>query len=98
MLNINTDTIETRLKINHSIESTFIIEYTTCELEVKFNENVNVDFDFNEVNIKSIDVNMKAVLLSDNGSTTFKLNKSLEKQIEKLIVEKMQDEYIKLTA
>lgn len=98
MLNINTNIIGARLEINHSIESTLIIEYATCELEVRFNENVNIDLDFNEVNVKSIDINRKLNLLSDNGVSTINLNKCLEKQIEKLIVEKLQDEYIQLTA
>lgn len=98
MLNINTDIIDSRLNINQSIESTLIIEYATCELEVRFNENVNIDIDFNEVDVKSINVNMKAILLSDNGSTTFNLNKNLENQIESLIVRKIQNEYIQLTA
>ena len=98
MLNINTDIIDSRLNINQSIESTLIIEYATCELEVRFNENVNIDINFNEVDVKSINVNMKAILLSDNGSTTFNLNKNLENQIESLIVRKIQNEYIQLTA
>ncbi|MEG0696919.1 hypothetical protein [Algoriella sp.] len=98
MLNINTNIIDSRLNINQSIESTLIIEYATCELEVKFNENVKIDIDFNDVNIESIDVNMKAILLSDNGSTTFNLNKKLENQIEQLIVQKIQNEYLQLTA
>ena len=98
MLNINTDIIDSRLNINQSIESTLIIEYATCELEVIFNENVNIDIDFNEVDVKSINVNMIAILLSDNGSTTFNLNKNLENQIESLIVRKIQNEYIQLTA
>lgn len=98
MLNINTNIIDSRLNINQSIESTLIIEYATCELEVRFNENVNIDIDFNEVDVKSINVNMKAILLSDNGSTNFNLNKNLENQIESLIVRKIQNEYIQLTA
>lgn len=98
MLNVNTNIIDTRFTLNQSIESTLIIEYATCELEVRFNENVNIDIDFNEVDVKSINVNMKAILLSDNGSTTFNLNKNLENQIESLIVRKIQNEYIQLTA
>ena len=98
MLNINTNIIDSRLNINQSIESTLIIEYATCELEVRFNENVNIDINFNEVDVKSINVNMKAILLSDNGSTNFNFNKNLENQIESLIVRKIQNEYIQLTA
>ena len=98
MLNVNTNIIDTRFTLNQSIESTLIIEYATCELEVRFNENVNIDIDFNEVDVKSINVNMKAILFSDNGSTTFNLNKNLENQIESLIVRKIQNEYIQLTA
>lgn len=111
MLNINTNIIDTRFTLNQSTdEFALTIEYKNCELEVNFRANVNVDensnydydFDsyntFKEVEVKSISVERKASLLSDNGLTTFNINKNIEKQIERIIEGKLQDQYLLLTA
>ncbi len=99
MLNINTNIIDTRLTINQSTDLyTLTLEYAKCELEVNFRANVEIDFDFNDVKVKSINVERKAMLLSEEGKSTLILNKELDQQLEKYIADMLLDEYLQLTA